>query len=109
LISQKETGWTESRTKTNTITMNTEEKILKLHQEAFESILEQEETLEIGGIEYVHIESFKETIGIIISAQIAIQLMIKSEPMSERVSAGLFKVVKLLQGESLTEDPEEEA
>lgn len=89
--------------------MNTEEKILKLHQEAFESILEQVETLQIGGIEFVRMEDFKETIGTIISAQIAIQLMIKSEPMSERVSAGLSKVVKLLQGESLTEDPEQEA
>lgn len=89
--------------------MNTEEKILKLHREALESTLKRVEILEIGGIKYTPIEYFKETIANIISAQIAIQLMIKSESMSERVSAGLSKVVKLLQGESLTEDTEEEA
>ena len=83
----------------------TEEELLNLHRETFDASLEQVETLEIGGIEYVPIEYFKEIIGRNISVQIMIQLIVKADcSMNIQTLNGLAKVLQTLQG---TDWPEE--
>lgn len=82
-----------------------EKEILKLHQDTFDASLEQVETLEIGGIEYVPMEYFKEILGRNISVQIMIQLLVKADhSMNKQTLNGLAKVLQTLQGADWPED-----